>query len=355
MASSADKRQGAADSATVLHPQTIRKMTIQNQPGAAPRVAPAGLLFLAITSICWGLNWPITKYVLSEWPPLPARGLTGIAGGLTLAAYALLRGQSLRVPPDQRGRVLISAFLNVTLWMAVMGLALLWLPASEAAVIAYTMPVWTALLAWPLLGERMTWLRVLALVMAFGGIAALMGGDGFAASFAKLPGILLALIGAVGFALGTIFLKRFPIALPGATSAAWQIGLGCLPVAIIGLVFEQPSFAALSARGMGVPRLHDIHPVLRRLCLLVCSAGKIASLCGHDRHHGGSRDRRGRIRKRAARTTRRRADSGIAVDADRCVAGDAILGRKDLRNESSGYRCGWKSRQNIGHGTKAKA
>ena len=85
--------------------------------------------------------------------------------------------------------------------------------------------------------------------MAFGGIAALMGGDGFAASLAKLPGILLALCGALGFALGTIFLKRFPIALPGATSAAWQIGLGCLPVAVIGLAIEQPSFAALSTTG----------------------------------------------------------------------------------------------------------
>jgi drug/metabolite transporter (DMT)-like permease len=249
MASGPDKRQGAPDSTPGFHLQTNPRMTIQNQPSAPQRLAPAGLLFLAITSISWGLNWPITKYVLSEWPPLLARGLTGIVGGLTLAAYALLRGQSLRVPAGQRGRVMISAFLNVTLWMAVMGLALLWLPAGEAAVIAYTMPVWTALLAWPLLGERMTWLRVLALVMAFGGIAALMGGDGFAASFAKLPGILLALTGAVGFALGTIFLKRFPIQLPGATSAAWQIGFGCLPVTIIGLIFERPSFAALSATG----------------------------------------------------------------------------------------------------------
>jgi drug/metabolite transporter (DMT)-like permease len=224
-------------------------MTNPPQPGARVRIAPAGLLFLAVTSVGWGLNWPVTKYVISEWPPLPARGLTGIVGGLTLAAYALLRGQSLRLPAGQRWRVMVSAFLNVTLWMAVMGLALLWLPASEAAVIAYTMPVWTALLARPLLGERLTPLRVLALVMAFGGIAALMGGNGFAASLAKLPGILLALCGAIGFALGTIFLKRFPIRLPGATSAAWQIGVGCLPVAIIGLAFEQPSFSALSATG----------------------------------------------------------------------------------------------------------
>jgi drug/metabolite transporter (DMT)-like permease len=224
-------------------------MTMPNQPGAKARIAPAGLLFLAMTTVGWGLNWPVTKYILLEWPPLPARGLTGIVGALTLAAYALLRGQSLRLPADQRRRVLISAFLNVTVWMTVMGLALLWLPAGEAAVIAYTMPVWTAILAWPLLGERLTATRVLALVMAFAGIAALMGGSGFAASLIKLPGILLALCGAIGFALGTIFLKRFPIALPGATSAAWQIGIGCLPVVIIGLAFEQPSFSALSGAG----------------------------------------------------------------------------------------------------------
>ena len=66
-------------------------MTIQNQRSAKAPIAPAGLLFLAVTSVCWGLNWPITKYVLSEWPPLPARGLTGIVGGLTLAIYALAR------------------------------------------------------------------------------------------------------------------------------------------------------------------------------------------------------------------------------------------------------------------------
>jgi drug/metabolite transporter (DMT)-like permease len=224
-------------------------MTVSSQPGAKARIAPAGLLFLAITSIGWGLNWPIMKHLLTEWPPLSARGWTGIAGGATLAVIALASGQSLYVSREQWPRLLLCAFLNVTTWMTLMGIALLWLPASEAAVIAYTMPVWTALLAWPLLGERLTLTRVLALVMAFGGIAALMGGDGFAASLAKLPGILLALCGAIGFALGTIFLKRFPINLPGATSAAWQIGLGCLPVGIIGLAFDQPSFAAFSATG----------------------------------------------------------------------------------------------------------
>ena len=95
-----------------------------------------------------------------------------------------------------------------------MGLALLWLPASEAALIAYTMPIWASMLAWPVLGERPTLLRVISLVMAFAGLAAIMGGNGLAASAEKLPGIVMALAGAVGFAVGTVLAKKLPLHLP---------------------------------------------------------------------------------------------------------------------------------------------
>jgi drug/metabolite transporter (DMT)-like permease len=224
-------------------------MTIQNRPRAGAQITPAGLMFLAITSIGWGLNWPIMKHILTEWPPLSARGLTGIVGAALLATLALIRGQSLAVPRDQWPRLLLSAFLNVTTWMTLMGLALLWLPASEAAVIAYTMPVWASLLAWLVLGERMSLTRILALLMAFAGIAALMGGNGIDASMEKLPGIVMVLVGAFAFALGTIVAKRFPVALPLIASSALQIGIGSVPVALAGLLFEHPRIEALSTLG----------------------------------------------------------------------------------------------------------
>jgi len=224
-------------------------MTVQTDLGARLRIAPAGLMLLAVTSIGWGLNWPIMKQILTEWPPLSARGLTGIAGGLLLALLAVIRGESLRVPQGQWPRLLLSAVLNVSTWMTLMGLALLWLPASEAAVIAYTMPVWASLLAWLILGERMSLTRMLALVMAFAGIAALMGGNGIEASTAKLPGIAMVLVGAFVFALGTIAAKRLPITMPLIASSALQIGIGCVPVALAGLLFEHPRIEALSTLG----------------------------------------------------------------------------------------------------------
>ena len=107
---------------------------------------------------------------------------------------------------------MLAALLNVTGWMVLMGLALLWLPASEAALIAYTMPVWASLMAWPVLGERPTVLRTIALVMAFAGLAAIMGGNGIAASDAKsCRASSMALAGAIGFALGTVLAKRLPM------------------------------------------------------------------------------------------------------------------------------------------------
>ena len=71
--------------------------------------------------------------------------------------------------------------------------------------------------------------------MAFAGLAAIMGGNGISATSAKLPGILMALGGAIGFALGTVLAKKLPLPMPPIPAAAWQIGLGCFPVAIVGL------------------------------------------------------------------------------------------------------------------------
>src|SRR5690606_41232041 len=76
-------------------------------------------------------------------------------------------------------------------------------PAPSPTRRSSDLPVWASLLAWPVLGERPTLLRTIALVMAFAGLAAIMGGNGISASKEKLPGIIMALGGAFGFALGT--------------------------------------------------------------------------------------------------------------------------------------------------------
>lgn len=215
----------------------------------AGRLSPFGLVLLAVTSVGWGLNFPIMKHLLAEWPPLSSRGLCGIAGAVALALVALARRQKLSVPRPLWLRLLLVSMLTIGGWVAFMGLALLWLKASEAAVLGISIPVWVAFLAWPILGERLSPLRAVALTVALVGIAVLIGGNGIDASVEKLPGLACALAGAVCVGLGTVLTKHFPLAMPPLSVAAWQMGLGCLPIAIVGLAIEHPQLSALSASG----------------------------------------------------------------------------------------------------------
>ena len=84
---------------------------------------------------------------------------------------------------------MLVSLLTIGGWVAFMGLALLWLNASEAAVLGISIPVWVALLAWPILGERLSPLRAVSLAVALAGIAVLIGGHGLEASLAKAAGL----------------------------------------------------------------------------------------------------------------------------------------------------------------------
>ncbi len=222
---------------------------MQSIADARARISPLGLLLLTITSLGWGLNFPIMKNLLAEWPPLSSRGLCGVVGAGLLALVALAKGQRLTVPRQMRGRLLLVSLLSLGGWIAFLGLALLWLNASEAAVIGTSVPIWVALLAWPILGERVSLPRAVGLAIALVGISFLIGGNGIDGSIEKLPGLLLALAGAICVALGTVLTKHFPLAMPPISLAAWQVGLGCLPIAVVGLAVEQPQLAALSGVG----------------------------------------------------------------------------------------------------------
>lgn len=211
-----------------------------------PAGQTVGKVLLMATALGWGLNWSVLKFVLQDWPPLFARGTAGLLGALCLALLAMARGDSLAVPKEARAPLLAAAAVNVFAWMGFTALALNWLKVSEGALIAYSMPIWAMMLAWPLLGARPTRRSLVALGLSITGMLVLMGGPEFTA--AKLPGVLFALAAAVLFALGTVKARK-PLAMPGPAVAAWQVALGCLPMVALGLILERPNVLSLSAKG----------------------------------------------------------------------------------------------------------
>lgn len=206
-----------------------------------------GMLCLIVTSVGWGLNWPVMKMLLTEWPPLFARGAAGVAAAILIGVAAKFAGQSLHVPRGQLGRLILSGFANVFAWMGFSTLALQWLKAGQAALLVYTMPVWVILLAWPILGKRPNLRGTLGLSLCFIGLILLFSGPEMTIRTEQIPGLLFALAAAILFALGNVILQ--PPALPPLTSVTWQLLIGCLPMAAFGWFAEQPDLSALSWRG----------------------------------------------------------------------------------------------------------
>ena len=207
-----------------------------------------GLALILFTACSWGLNWPQSKFLLTMLPPFSMRAACGVLGFSFAFCVAFVRRERLWPPRDQWSRLVLYAMLNYGLFTVLTTEALVWLKASEAVTITYTLPVWASMLAWPMLGERPSLLKILALVLALVGVALLVGADPAGVTWQKLPAAGLALAAAVLFAFGTVMAKKKPLRLPPATSVAWQAMLGMVLVVLLA-GFEHPHWGNVTAGG----------------------------------------------------------------------------------------------------------
>lgn len=201
------------------------------------RLPAAGFVWLAAVTLIWGTNWPIMKIGLGALPPFTFRAAMVPASGLLILGLALLAGQRLAAPRGAWPPLLISAFFNVTAWHAFSAFGVSAMESGRASVIAFTMPLWAAILARLFLAEPIGGRRALALVLGAGGIGALLYPD--LARFAADPrGPLMMSGAAIAWAAGTLWQKRIGWAIPVLAHTGWQLFLGGLPIVAAALVFD---------------------------------------------------------------------------------------------------------------------
>lgn len=214
------------------------------QGGTLPR---SGFLLLAALTLFWGLNWPAMKIGLSEIPVWTYRTICVLGGGLGLLAILLVTRQSVRVPRREIGPLLFCGCFTMLGWMLLTGYGLTLIEAGRASIIAFTMPVWAAILSALVLGERLTRRKLLALAVGIAGLAVLVGPD--LVVFQKAPlGALFMLGAAVSWAIGTVATKAFDWMISTATLIAWQLIAAAVPIGLGTLLFEAPTdWGGLSA------------------------------------------------------------------------------------------------------------
>jgi drug/metabolite transporter (DMT)-like permease len=196
---------------------------------------------LAGLTLGWGINWPIMKAVLFEMAPLHFRTLCLLFGAAGLFAIARMGGLPIRVPKGQWPRTIAIALVNTMAWniFAVYGVQLM--ASGRAAILGYTMPVWSVIIATWLLKEPFTKRRALGCVLGGAGLLLLLGEEIQAVGRSPLGAILM--IGAaVSWAVGTIMIKRWPVSLPVSAFTAWQLLISALPLFFSAITFESGTF-----------------------------------------------------------------------------------------------------------------
>lgn len=182
-----------------------------------------------VLALSWGLNWPAVKIILGTVPPFTARWM-GLGGGmLLLAALAVLQRRRLWPQRSDWPGILIGGGFTMAAFNFCTAFAQLNTTTSRAAVLTYTMPLMSAVLAWWLLGERPGRRGRVALALGGAGVAVLawpvLQGLQHGAS---AKGIVFPLLAALAWALGTVAMKRWPVAGDRIVGTAWQLGIGAL-------------------------------------------------------------------------------------------------------------------------------
>jgi len=192
---------------------------------------------LVALTLGWGFNWPMIKLALSEIPPFSFRGVCLLSGSASLFAIVTYARIPLRVPRGQWGRLLLLALFNVTAWNVFITYGIGYMSSGRAAILAYTMPLWSVPLSAWFLNERITARRMLGVGLGMGAMLLLLA-DEWRAVQAAPKGTLLMVSGAITWALGTVMMKRNPVDLPVASFTAWQMLVGGIPICLAAVAFE---------------------------------------------------------------------------------------------------------------------
>ena len=194
--------------------------------------------------IIWGSTYLFIAIAVETIPPLTGASARFVAAGLTLSAFVLHRGGTMRVTRRELGScVLIGCLLpggNAVLFFAEQTV-----PIGLASLLIASVPLLVVLLRlWS--GERLRPRTIPAVVVGFAGVAVLLRPSGGA----TLGGVLLCMLSALMWSVGSVAGARLPMPRDTFAATAWAMltgGLVLLPWGIASAHGASPSLGSILA------------------------------------------------------------------------------------------------------------
>jgi drug/metabolite transporter (DMT)-like permease len=157
-------------------------------------------------SFIWSSAFTSAKIIVTAASPLMVLSLRFLISGLLGIALARMLGQKIQLNKGEWTVVVIIGISQNALYLAFNFIAMQWIEAGLAAIIASLLPLVVAGVCWFFLGEKTGFIGMLGLTVGFGGVLVIML-DKLSGSSASL-GMTLCLIGVAALAAATLYVGR---------------------------------------------------------------------------------------------------------------------------------------------------
>lgn len=231
----------------------MSQLALSATPAAAPAAAATSRLKLALMVLGFILLWSSAfsagKVAIADCPPLLFLAARFLTAGVLMMALAAVSGIRWTLSRHDIAVFAALGIANQAVYLGIGYIALKTISAGLGALIISANPIVTAVFAVVLLGERMTWRKVLGLLLGLGGVTFIvqsrltLGTD-------HIGGIVLAVLALFSLVAGTILFKLF------APKQGLWIGNGVQSLA---------AGIAVLPFALGFESFHDVVPTMSLL------------------------------------------------------------------------------------------
>ncbi len=179
------------------------------------------------------------KLSLQQITPLYFRAITMTLGALSLLAY--VRWAEGSVWPARRDWLTLALLMlpNILAWHTLSIFGVQELASGRAAVLGFTMPVFTVVLGSLFFGQAMTRRTLLAAALALGSVALLLWHEASHLS-GRPAGVMWMLLAALSWAVGTLWMRRANTQASPLRITVWMLLL-CCPILWVAAMGTEPA------------------------------------------------------------------------------------------------------------------
>ncbi len=206
--------------------------------------------------VVWGANFVATKDVVGEISPVTIIWLRFGMGFLILGAATAWRKQFALPQKSEWAYLALLGFIGITFHQWLQATGLITAAATTTAWIVATIPIFTAILGWLVLREKLGWLAIVGIALATFGVLLIVSKGNLPAlasgNFGTI-GDFLVLISAVNWAVFSVLSRRGLASQPAARMMFYVMLFGWLFTSIwlFGFGPGLNEIPQLSTRGWG--------------------------------------------------------------------------------------------------------